>query len=162
MTATTVAVLGTPVMRAATSNDPNSLTISWNAVGGATGYEVFRKAEGEQDWSRMAETSGLYATSYVDHSVVCGKAYSYTVRACCEKTETASMAHMIRRALLGELFRRHRRSRHPAIPLPAFLCHGQRCPAQMAIIFIERQMPMARGHMSIPSGRTIPAIRTPV
>ena len=85
VTATTVAVLGTPVMRAATSNDPNSLTISWNAVGGATGYEVFRKAEGEQDWSRMAETSGLYATSYVDHSVVCGKAYSYTVRACCEK-----------------------------------------------------------------------------
>ena len=61
VTATTVAVLGTPVMRAATSNDPNSLTISWNAVGGATGYEVFRKAEGEQDWSRMAETSGLYA-----------------------------------------------------------------------------------------------------
>lgn len=79
--ATTAAVLGTPVMRAATSNDPNSLTITWNAVGGASGYDVLRKAEGETDWSRIAQTSGLYATSYVDHSVVCGKAYTYTARA---------------------------------------------------------------------------------
>lgn len=39
--ATTTTVLGTPVMRAVTSNDPSSLTITWNAVGNATGYEVF-------------------------------------------------------------------------------------------------------------------------
>lgn len=84
-TGTTLSALGTPVMRSATSDDPNNLTIAWNAVGNATGYEVFRKAEGESDWSQIAETSGLYATSYVDHSVVCGRAYSYTVRAYYEK-----------------------------------------------------------------------------
>ncbi len=85
--ATTTTVLGTPVMRAVTSNDPSSLTITWNAVGNATGYEVFRKAEGESNWSQIAETSGLYATSYMDHSVVCGKVYTYTVRAYYEKNE---------------------------------------------------------------------------
>lgn len=82
--ATTAAVLGTPIMRAVTSSDPNSLTISWNAVGGASGYDVLRKAEGETSWSQIAQTSGLYATSYVDNSVVCGKAYTYTVRASCD------------------------------------------------------------------------------
>lgn len=77
--AMTAAVLGTPTMRAVTSSDPNSLTISWNAVGDASGYDVFRKAEGESSWSKLAQTAGLYATSYVDHSVTCGKAYTYTV-----------------------------------------------------------------------------------
>lgn len=111
----------------------------------------------------MAETSGLYATSYVDHSVVCGKAYSYTVRACCEKNGNRIYGTYDPQGIVGR-----------AVPEAPTLTESSNSstsvsfvmdkgvPAQMAIIFIERQMPMARGHMSIPSGRTIPAIRTPV
>lgn len=50
--------------------------ISWNAVGGASSYRVFRLNNGS--WVSIASTG---ATSYVDKQVVSGKTYTYAVRA---------------------------------------------------------------------------------
>ena len=60
------------------SKDTNSNVISWNAVSGATGYRVFRKANGETNWSIVATVKN---TSCSDTNVNDESTYTYTVRA---------------------------------------------------------------------------------
>lgn len=60
----------------------NQVTLSWNAVTGATaGYDVFRgtTAGGE---GGTAIATGITATTYVDNSATAGSTYYYKVEAC--------------------------------------------------------------------------------
>ncbi len=60
----------------AVENVSGGITITWNAVDGASLYAVYRKEEGGS-WSRIAKESG---TSWTDTDVVEGTTYIYTVR----------------------------------------------------------------------------------
>ena len=53
--------------------------VTWNATVGATGYRVYRKAEGASSYSKLVDIEGL-ETSYVDETVENGKKYTYTVK----------------------------------------------------------------------------------
>lgn len=69
--------LATPsVTKVTTSSD--SIKIQWNAVSGAKGYRVYRKASGETKWTQLAKVTG---TSYTDKNVKVGSVYTYTLRA---------------------------------------------------------------------------------
>jgi uncharacterized protein YkwD len=59
--------------------DANGVKLSWGKVNGATGYRVYRKAEGSYDWVAIANVKG---TSYTDNSPKGSVAFTYTVRAC--------------------------------------------------------------------------------
>lgn len=69
-----------PVLTRAVSKGYNSIQVSWESVNRAQGYRVYRR-EGEGKWKRLAILEGS-DTSYTDKkNVVCGTAYTYTVRA---------------------------------------------------------------------------------
>lgn len=70
------AAVDTPVLKAA-SNTTAGINVSWNKVGGAQKYYVYRKTSGT-NWSRIAEVT---STSYVDKTAKSGSTYTYTVRA---------------------------------------------------------------------------------
>ena len=53
------------------------VVVTWNAVEGASKYRVMRKAQGDENWSLLAKTSG---TTYKDKTAVEGVEYYYTVR----------------------------------------------------------------------------------
>ncbi len=61
------------------SNGYNNLKFSWGSVVGAKSYYVYRKAEGEKNWTRIATTTKTY---YQDKKVTNRNVYTYTVRAC--------------------------------------------------------------------------------
>lgn len=63
-------------------NTANGVSVSWNAVSGAEGYQVYRK-EGNGSWKALAKTK---AVSYVDKTAQAGKTYSYSVSAYKGKT----------------------------------------------------------------------------
>lgn len=63
----------------------NSVTLSWNAAGGATGYHVYRNG------SRV-NASPLTATSYTDGGLAAGTTYSYQVSATNGSSESALSA----------------------------------------------------------------------
>lgn len=67
--------LATPVVTAEQTGD--GITVSWDAVAGATQYEVYRTVDGQEEQVEAAYT----ATSYVDSDVAAGSTYSYTVKA---------------------------------------------------------------------------------
>ena len=76
VSARAVAVFGAPVLKGASSAD-NGITVTWNAVSGATKYKVYRKS-GSGSWVGLADVT---TTSYVDASVTEGVTYTYTVKA---------------------------------------------------------------------------------
>lgn len=55
-----------------------SVTLSWNAIDGATGYQVVKQDTSVGTWSDEIEVSG---TTYTDTDVMAGKTYGYYVRA---------------------------------------------------------------------------------
>ena len=55
----------------------NSITVKWNAVSEADGYQVYRKVNSGK-WKVVKNTTG---TSYKDKNVKAGYKYSYTVKA---------------------------------------------------------------------------------
>ena len=55
----------------------NSITVKWNTVSGADGYQVYRKVNSGK-WKVVKNTTG---TSYKDKNVKAGYKYSYTVKA---------------------------------------------------------------------------------
>lgn len=63
-----------------------SVSLSWKTVGGAKEYAVYRKADGEKSWTKLATTTKL---SYTDKKVTSGKTYSYAVKAVNSKVSSS-------------------------------------------------------------------------
>lgn len=57
-----------------------TINLSWNKVGGAVSYRIYKKEENGGGWSRLADVSEKELT-YTDKSVRSGITYSYKVRA---------------------------------------------------------------------------------
>lgn len=71
-----VKYLATP--KVSTKNNASSVSLSWKTVGGAKEYAIYRKANGEKNWTKLTTTTKL---SYTDKKVTSGKTYSYAVKA---------------------------------------------------------------------------------
>lgn len=67
-----------PASPKAVSASYNSIKISWNAVGGATGYVVYRLNTSAGTYERAKVTKSL---TFTDGSLTTGKTYTYKVRA---------------------------------------------------------------------------------
>ena len=67
----------TPVLKSAKSAGYNSVTVTWQAVEGATNYKVYRK-NGSAGYKLVATTG---KTSFTDSGLTCGTSYTYTVKA---------------------------------------------------------------------------------
>lgn len=71
---------------AADANSP-LVTLSWNAVSGATGYVLFRAGVSGGPYTQLSTTNG---TTLSDNSVVSGTDYSYVLRASAGSEQSAS------------------------------------------------------------------------
>ena len=67
----------TPVLKSAKSAGYNSVTVTWQAVEGATNYKIYRK-NGSAGYKLVATTG---KTSFTDSGLTCGTSYTYTVKA---------------------------------------------------------------------------------
>jgi fibronectin type 3 domain-containing protein len=83
-----VAAPGIPTSLKAVSFSYNSIKISWGAVTGATGYQIYRATSSSGSYSLLMTTS---STSYTNTSLTTGKTYYYKVRA--YKTVESSRAY---------------------------------------------------------------------
>lgn len=63
---------------ASVKNTTSGVKVSWDKVGGATSYYVYRKAGSAKSWSKIATTKNA---SYTDKNVKSGTTYKYCVRA---------------------------------------------------------------------------------
>lgn len=76
----TKAVRQTAVSGLTLENDFGGTVLSWKETGGADGYMVYRKAEGENSWSRKETLAGAGYLYWVDKSArKNGSRYSYIV-----------------------------------------------------------------------------------
>lgn len=62
----------------------DGISLQWEQVEGVAGYYLYRKAEGETTWTRIAIVTD--GENYVDSSVSEGVEYTYTVKAFFDKT----------------------------------------------------------------------------
>ncbi len=69
--------LTTPTVSKVTTSS-TAIKLQWGAVKGASGYIVYRKAEGASSWTRLGTTTG---TAYTDKNVKVGTVYYYTIKA---------------------------------------------------------------------------------
>jgi len=76
---------GAPTNLAVTGTTANSVSLSWNAVSGASGYHVYRNGT-------RVTSSAVAATSYTDSGLASGTTYSYAVSAMVSGTESALSA----------------------------------------------------------------------
>ena len=76
VSATAKDTFGAPVLKSASAGT-NGITLTWNAVSGATQYRVYRKT-GSGGWVGLKDVTG---TSYTDADVTSGTTYTYTVKA---------------------------------------------------------------------------------
>lgn len=83
-----IQTLDTPVVLSAT-NSATGVTVKWQKVTNATGYRVFRKAEGGK-WAALPAAKNVTATSFVDTTAKSGTKYYYTVRAYRGDKDTAN------------------------------------------------------------------------
>ena len=65
-----------------------AITIKWDAVAGATKYQVYRATSKSGQYTKLATTSSI---SYNDVSGTAGKTYYYKVRAICNNTEATGV-----------------------------------------------------------------------
>ncbi|MFP5108799.1 SpoIID/LytB domain-containing protein [Neobacillus sp. C211] len=78
--------LASPANLKAVASTYNSVNLSWSAVSGASGYEIYRSTSSTGTYTKIASTS---STSYSSTSLNTGTAYYYKVRA--YKTVTPSV-----------------------------------------------------------------------
>ncbi len=71
-------ILDTPINVIATQINSNSIKLSWNAVSGADGYEIYRAASSTGTYSILVGTGYLY---YTNSGLTAGKTYYYKIRA---------------------------------------------------------------------------------
>lgn len=71
------------------SNGYNSVKMSWNTVGQADGYRIYRSTSSDgKSWTRIGTVKDGNTTVYYDNTVTCGKTYYYTM--CAYKTINGS------------------------------------------------------------------------
>ncbi len=68
--------LKTPVQKSV-YNDYGSVVVTWGKITGATGYIVYRKVDGDKNWTRLGTVKTTY---YRDENVVNHSNYRYAVR----------------------------------------------------------------------------------
>lgn len=73
--------LDTPAITAVNSIAYNTMQIQWNVVEGAVGYEVYRSATKDGEYTCIAEIADGAATSFNDSTCECGKEYFYYIKA---------------------------------------------------------------------------------
>lgn len=78
--------LASPANLKAVASTYNSVNLSWSAVSGASGYEIYRSTSSTGTYTKIASTT---STSYSSTSLNTGTAYYYKVRA--YKTVTPSV-----------------------------------------------------------------------
>lgn len=59
----------------------DSITLTWKAVSGASGYEIFRSASPYGGFKKVASVKGGKTTAYIDSGLKGNKTYYYRVRA---------------------------------------------------------------------------------
>lgn len=64
----------------AISVEYNEISLSWSAVEGASGYEIYRKLSTDSKYTEIARV-GEKTNTYNDKTTVCGKSYLYTIKA---------------------------------------------------------------------------------
>lgn len=81
-TGKSITYLAAPTVKSA-ANATAGITVKWSKVSGATGYVLYRRAEGAGKWSKVATVSSGSTVSYTDTKVKAksGTTYYYTVRA---------------------------------------------------------------------------------
>ena len=60
---------------------PKSIKLTWEKVNGASGYAVYRKVSGQEEFKKIKTIEGGSKKSYTDKSVKTGTKYAYVVRA---------------------------------------------------------------------------------
>ncbi|MGN0460231.1 MAG: fibronectin type III domain-containing protein [Ruminococcus sp.] len=63
-----------------TSSAYDKIKLEWEAVNGATGYAIYRKAEGESSYKKVATINGNGNVTYTDKNLKCCVKYLYRVR----------------------------------------------------------------------------------
>ncbi|MEE1504881.1 MAG: LysM peptidoglycan-binding domain-containing protein, partial [Acutalibacteraceae bacterium] len=79
-TTKTIEYLKKPVVKSAKSTK-SGVTITYSKSAGADKYRIYRKLNGEDEWTRIATVKGSSKVSYTDKTAKKGKTYRYTVRA---------------------------------------------------------------------------------
>ena len=68
------------------STTSKKITVKWDAVEGATKYEVYRSTD-NSTWTKVTTTTG---TSYANSGLTAGTKYYYKVRALCDNSAATS------------------------------------------------------------------------
>ncbi len=76
----TIEYLKKPVISSAKSTK-SGVTIKYSKTAGAEKYRIYRKVNGEDEWTRIATVKGASTVSYTDKTAKKGVTYRYTVRA---------------------------------------------------------------------------------
>lgn len=76
----TIEYLKKPVVKSAKSTK-SGITITYSKTAGADKYRIYRKLNGDDEWTRIATIKGSSKVSYTDKKAKKGKTYRYTVRA---------------------------------------------------------------------------------
>lgn len=69
-----------PTASISVANYTSSSIVSWSAVAGATGYEVYRAVKDGIDTPRLVATVDADTLKYTDTNVTAGETYLYTIR----------------------------------------------------------------------------------
>jgi hypothetical protein len=77
----TVSVLATPSILAIDTVTFKSVTIHWNAVSGATGYDLFRDTSASGTFTTQVNSTQITTTSYTDTSLSSSTVYYYKLQA---------------------------------------------------------------------------------
>lgn len=80
-TGTGASTPGTPIIIAIDALTPTSMTIHWNAVSGATGYDLFRDSSASGSFATQVNSTRISGTSYADTSLSGLTQYFYKLRA---------------------------------------------------------------------------------
>ncbi|MDO5548172.1 MAG: fibronectin type III domain-containing protein [Eubacteriales bacterium] len=84
-----ITYLKRPTLKSA-SYTGTGIKVTWGTVTGASGYYVYRRANGSGDsWAQLAKVSGKSTVSYTDKTVANGSLYDYTVCAYYGTTKSA-------------------------------------------------------------------------
>lgn len=61
-------------------NTSDGVQLKWDAIAGASGYRIYRKASGDSDWARVRTFFSEKTTSWTNGSVKNGTKYTYVMR----------------------------------------------------------------------------------